>query len=334
MSADAAKPSFDFGHVRSLLQQPESEALWYELVVLLKAWPDRQQLEHEIMPYAVDILSRWRHTRRPLHRGKGPFGWSFVEQQGWVSVQSDDPILFLLGDTIDLGRDFYDYWDDYAHWQEHHYDRLHISPAHQSALFGSPYMVTIKHLILRDVFLGEPGVKLLTQSPYMSGLETLALDSSYLGEEGVRAFNIRGALTALTSLELSGCVLGAQGFMALAELPWLKLLRHLSVSLDKISDEALFKLLKGAYGGAVTTLELKQVALDDQGLLTLRDHGGHSSLTTLDLSSNPLSANACAAFIVGHRFERLERLVLSCDEETLRESLGEKKIPAWVELVM
>lgn len=333
MSADAAKPSFDFGQVRSLLQQPESVALWIELVVLLKAWPDRQQLEHEIMPYALDILSRWRHTRRPLHRGKGAFGWSFVEQQGWVSVQSDDPILFLLGDTIELGRDFYDYWDDYAYWQEHQYERLYISPAHQSALFGSPYMATIKHLILRDVFMGEHGVKTLAQSPYLGALETLTLDSSYMGEEGVRAFSIRDGMPALTSLELEGCVLEARGFIALSELPWLGRLQRLSVSLDRLSEEALHKLLKGANGGALSTLELKGVALDEQELLMLRDHGGHPSLTTLDLSSNPLSANACAAFIVGHRFERLERLVLTCDEEKLRESLGEKKIPAWVELV-
>lgn len=320
----------DFGQVRSLLQRPEAVEVWRALFELLDTWPDRQQLEHELIPYAVDILSRWRQTPRPLHRGEGPLGWSFVEERGWVSMQLNDPAFFLLGDTIELGRDFFDYWDDYEYWQRHRYERLQISPAHLSALLGSPHMTTIKRLILRDVFMGEHGAQTLTQSPYLGALEALELDSSYLGADGVRAM---GARLRLRDLALHGCVIEAQGLVELSKKPWLKQLERLSLSHDRVSAPALRALLERACDGALTTLELMGLGLDEQGLGEINDLSRrYTALTTLDLRGNRLSANACAAFIVEHRFERLERLVLSCAEERLRSSLG-APLPAWVELI-
>lgn len=295
-----------FGQVRSLLQRPEAEELWLELGALLQAWPDRQQLEHELIPYTVDLLSRWRKTPRPLHRGAGPLGWSFVEERGWVSMQPHDAALFVLGDTVELGRDVFDDWDDDEYGQTHRDERLQISAAHRSALLGSPYMTTIKRLILRDVFMGEHAAQTLAQSPYLEALEVLELDSSYLGADGVKAL---GQRLRLRDLALRGCAIEAQGFIELSKLPWLKRLERLSISQERVSVAALCALLDGACDGALTTLALMRVGLDAQGLDELIARSGALALTSLDLCDNRFSAEVCAAFIVEHRFERLERLV-------------------------
>lgn len=74
-------PAQRFGELRSLLQQPPSEATWLELCELIeRAWLDHpDECVDAMLPYATQALERWPDALRKM-----PGNW-----QHYITTESD-----------------------------------------------------------------------------------------------------------------------------------------------------------------------------------------------------------------------------------------------------
>ena len=84
-------------------------------------------------------------------------------------------------------------------------------------MFEDDGLSNVKHLCLNECFIGDAGVRSLTQSAHLPDLHTLELFRCDIGDDGARALGQSDSLSHLEKLNLGGNNISVAGLQALAQ---------------------------------------------------------------------------------------------------------------------
>ena len=214
-----------FEALRSMLQQPPSEAL-FERLYSLYPGGEASEAEHA---HLSDVLARWD----PMIPRKVPHCWL-------RNFQLAPLVIFC--NTL----------------EEPYVDMPYAIIGVEGAqiVTRSPYLANLTALDLLGNKLGPEGAQALAQSPSLANLTSLNLYKSRIGAEGARALAQSPYLANLTSLDLQWNLIGDEGARALAQSPYLANLTSLDLSGNHISDEGAQALAQSPYLANLTSFNL------------------------------------------------------------------------------
>jgi hypothetical protein len=256
-----------FGDLRSLLHQPPSPEAWDALWRILDELP--ADTHEAALSYAAEHLERWPC---PLRRVPTAHLIPFIQGSAHLGAQ--------LARSLDATA----------------------LPHHTlTALAHCPYLPQLTHLTLRATQLTDDLAASILK--YTPNLVALHLPHNKLSEATLRVLSHTRQLSSLTSLDLSRNDLKLESgrllLTALTSLATACPLRHLDLSHNPLGRSGLFSLLRSLHLlPSLTSLQLAATSLDQDAAHLLAD-AAPTSLTTLDLSHNPLGnvgvANLCRA---------------------------------------
>jgi len=180
-----------------------------------------------------------------------------------------------------------------------------LSSASLSALVRRP----LRALDFRNNRLGESSAQALARVPQWRGLERLVLSGNGIGNAGLRVLAGAEDLVALKSLGLSEVRALPSGIEALGKAAFAAQLESLELSGNDLRAEGVRAVLGGAFP-ALTSLDLSEAMLGDEGLAALLDSPGAARLTELELKKNAISTRG-AERLAAARLPSLTALNLS-----------------------
>jgi len=226
-----------WARLRTLLEQPESEAAWGDVCAFLNNWPAVEGLE-EALNYVVDYLGAWY---RPT-----PWAWRRT-----LLTQPDPRLRLVNALTVGLMT------------------AGGIGDQGVAMLADLPLLANVTDLDLDRNGVGALGARALAQSPYLTKLTILSLNGNAIGPEGIAALARSPNVAGLKALSLVGAEVGDAGAAAIAQSPYLTYLVFLDVSKNKITESGVEALADSPNLARVTELHLSDNAVGDVGAVAL-----------------------------------------------------------------
>lgn len=163
---------------------------------------------------------------------------------------------------------------------------------------SSPYLCSVKKLMLSRCDLKPEALALLLEGPCGANLEELDLSGNPLGDEGVKMLAQVPQLSGLRALHLDDCGVTSVGIEALATSPHLLHLRLLSLPGNPLGPESMAILANAPFVEQLATLWLAGAMIGDEGVRWLASSPRLNNLRELDLCDNELS-DVAAQHIAG-----------------------------------
>jgi uncharacterized protein (TIGR02996 family) len=189
-------------------------------------------------------------------------------------------------------------------------DRLELTAGKGSTLAllaGKPLLHRLNGLGLRNLQLGEAGIRALAEQPKLSCLTWLDLTGNDLGQKGVKLVGEAPLLANVRFLDLSSNRLGNSGLYELARSPRLQHLKHLSLVRTDLKD-SVAHLADASWMSGVESLDLSGSGITDAGVVSLVKTPAVRNLVRLDLKSNSLTDVALEAIASSPYLESLAEL--------------------------
>ncbi len=206
-----------------------------------------------------------------------------------------------------------------------------------AAIFDSPHLVNLRHLVLCHNRIGPEGVTSLTRSGIgrlqvlclvaedigvagvealanwtgLRGLTNLELGQNGIGSVGVEALCASTPLNGVVALRVEDNQIGPPGARALARTESLGRLKDLNIGSNPLGNVGVEELALSPHLRHLRSLDLSSTACGRTAARTLAGSAIADHLTCLDLSYNPLGWEGAAALVQSPRLAGLKELALS-----------------------
>ncbi len=186
-----------------------------------------------------------------------------------------------------------------------------IKDAGMNALLQSGKLGQLTSLDLHDCQLRCPSIETMAQTDLR--LETLLLDNNYLAGTGADALIQAPWLETLHTLGLSCTSVGTRGIQAIANCERLSNLKSLDLSYARVEEEGCRLLTQASFTPNLIELDVSVHWFGEEHIRALNE-GEWPSLSSLDLSHNPIEVNEIQALLECERLTRnLDILKLDCE---------------------
>lgn len=245
-----------FGEIRGLLDKNVNQKIIIKYLLrkdvfnLFKSDPKR--FKDKLTPYILSQFMRDK-VKKSLGDKSETLTFDYIQK---TAKEKGPEVYDLVGIFIDSLKIFNEEFEEFEPFEEFEEFEKFIKVLNRGKI------PNLRNLYLAYNFIGDKGVKALTESPHLGSIETLDLTENHITIEGARALAQSPNLRSLMTLSLGSNLLGPKGVKALAESPNL---------------------------GSLKTLDLSRNHLGDEGVKVIIDSVNLESLETIYLSNNSLS---------------------------------------------
>jgi len=311
-----------FGEVRSVLQNPPSQATFYALCQLFEdgTCPDA------ILPYIESHIDRWPDDVMrwvPYH---------------WFHLKGGEfPKLVSLCNALALPDPSTPFYEFVSFLDSEHLPRLttldlarfHPEPSQWEQLGEYEASSEITSLNITGCRLDDEALDAVCDLPFFPGLRSLDAGYNNLGRGGLQRL-ASVPWSGLESLQLRANKLDADACAVFSQFGEGARLKELDVSWNPIGPQGVAAMASAVCLQGVTSLRLDYCDLTSHGLAHLVTAHGFQELESLSLQSNAIESLSHTTHHRFARFSRLRALSLAANQlraENVRYLLEDDIIP-------